>query len=68
MRTSCAHVRQTVIRLMIAIHQQGGQLVPVGNWDRAKVIADAISDDAQRLGHPLVCRAVAVAAEKQVLR
>ena len=42
--------------------------MPGGDWDRAKVIADAISDDAQRLGHPLVCRAVAVAAEKQVLR
>lgn len=60
--------RDAAIRLMLAIHQQGGQLVPVGDWDRAKVIADAISDDAQRLGHPLVCRAVAVAAEKQVLR
>lgn len=52
--------RDSAIRLMIAIHQQGGQLIDVGDRDKAQSIADAISEDARSLGHPLVCRAVAI--------
>lgn len=58
--------RDAAIRMMIAIHQQGGLLVPVDEWAEAQAIADGISEDARGAGHPLVCRAVAVATEKEV--
>lgn len=46
------------VQLMIAIHNKGGQLIPLPTFDEALIVAQRISDEAMKNGHPLVCRAV----------
>jgi ATP-dependent Clp protease adapter protein ClpS len=46
------------VQLMIAIHNQGGQLVPTADIATAQAISEAMTAEAQAGGYAFVCRAV----------
>jgi ATP-dependent Clp protease adapter protein ClpS len=45
-------------RTMLQIHRQGGALLPTSSLAEAQQIAEQITAEAARRGHPLVCRPV----------
>lgn len=59
--------RDEAVQLMLAIHQKGGKLVAVAEWEKARAIAEGISGEARGAGHPLVCRVVAAGTSMQDL-
>jgi ATP-dependent Clp protease adapter protein ClpS len=48
-------------RTMLTIHERGGILLPIPSLEESRRIADAVTEDATKKHHPLVCRAVSVA-------
>jgi ATP-dependent Clp protease adapter protein ClpS/Zn-dependent protease len=60
LRTHLGISETDAVQLMIAIHTKGGQLIPLPTYDEALIVAQRISDEAKKNGHPLVCRAVDV--------
>lgn len=55
--------QEAAVHLMLKIHLRGGQLVPTPDLAQAEATAAAINADAQREGHPFVCRAVDAKSE-----
>ncbi|HVT35060.1 MAG TPA: ATP-dependent Clp protease adaptor ClpS [Nevskiaceae bacterium] len=55
--------RDEAIVKMLAIHNNGGLLVPLPTKAWAEQVATAISSDAKLAGHQLICRAVSSANE-----
>jgi ATP-dependent Clp protease adaptor protein ClpS len=45
-------------RTMLQIHTRGGALLPTSSLAEAQRIAEKITAEAARHGHPLVCRPV----------
>jgi ATP-dependent Clp protease adapter protein ClpS len=50
--------QEHAITRMLAIHEMGGLLIPLPSMERAECVAAAITSDARRHNHCLVCRAV----------
>ena len=51
------------MRIMLAIHNQGGALIALPSQERVVEVAAAITAEAKQHGHVLVCRAVEAPAE-----
>lgn len=46
------------IDIMLEIHAKGGVIIPLESMEQARYVADAITSDADRMNHNLVCRAI----------
>ena len=46
------------LRTMLDIHRKGGVLLPMQSFEQSTRIAELVTTESQRSGHPLVCRAV----------
>ena len=58
---SCLGIsRSEAIRWMLEIHRKGGALFPLASFEEATRIAQAVTEEARALNHPLTCRAVRV--------
>jgi ATP-dependent Clp protease adapter protein ClpS len=50
--------RERAVTMMFKIHNHGGILIPFSNTEKAHAVVNAISADALKSGHQLICRAV----------
>jgi ATP-dependent Clp protease adapter protein ClpS len=56
---TCLGLSETdATRTMLDIHRKGGVLLPMQSFEESTRIAELVTTEAQRNGHPLVCRAV----------
>jgi len=56
--------RADAIRTMLVIHREGGALLALPSQAEAGRVAEAISVDAAKHNHPLICRAVSASAKR----
>ncbi len=60
LRTHCGLHETEAVRLMLAIHSKGGGLLAFPSIETATRAATAIAEDANKHGHPMICRVVSM--------